>query len=172
DPDACRRGERLDARRAAAGGSRGRQSPRLPGPSLAAASRPRPALAEAGGLARHRRLAVGGLVLVDDALARGLVEQPGRRPQRGRRGRGVTAVRSLAEPAYGGLQLRLDRLVAQPATFVRPVALDLRLDVGHAGLPRKFGVGAGDAALKASSAGPWRATFAIIALSAGRDAPG
>src|SRR3954469_1971445 len=89
--------------------------------------------AGAGNLLGHRGLAVGRLVLVNEALAGGLVEQPGGAAQRGRGGGRVATVSGFAEPAYGCLQLGLHGLVAQPATLVGPVALDLRLDVGHAG---------------------------------------
>src|SRR5947208_10094043 len=70
------------------------------------------------GLLRHGRLAVRGLVLVDDALAGGLVEQPRCGPEGGRRGVRVARVGSRTEPAYGGLQLALDRLVSQAAALV------------------------------------------------------
>src|SRR3954466_2194429 len=85
------------------------------------------------GLLRHGRLAVRGLVLVDDALAGGLVEQPRRGPEGGCRGVRVSRVSSRTEPAYGGLELALDCFVAQTAALVGADALDLALDVGHAG---------------------------------------
>src|ERR1043165_1761728 len=89
-----------------------------------------------GSAARHSGLAVGGLVLVNDALARGFVEQTGGGAQGAGGLFGVTGVGGLAEAAYGRLELALDRLVAQAASLVGADALDLALDVGHAGLPR------------------------------------
>src|SRR5690606_35783643 len=87
---------------------------------------------ERGEALGHRRLAVGRLVLVDDALARGLV-------QRARRGAlqldgllGVACLGGLAELPHGGTHGGLDRLVAQAALLVGLDPLDLTLDVGHA----------------------------------------
>src|SRR5437763_16073684 len=97
-----------------------------------AAGAPSGSRLESVGAVRHGGLAVGRLVLVDDALARGLVEQPGGAAEGGLRARRVPAVGRLAELADGGLELRLHGLVAQAATLVLPDALDLRLDVGHA----------------------------------------
>src|SRR5690242_182656 len=78
------------------------------------------------------RLAVGRLVLVDDALAGGLVELArGVAEQRGRL-LNVASRGGLVELADRRLQRRLDRLVPQPALLVLPVALDLGLDVRHA----------------------------------------
>src|SRR3954449_7282998 len=78
------------------------------------------------------RLAVRRLVLVDDALAHGLVELA-RGVTQQRAGRLDVAVRArFVELADDGLQRRLDRLVAQPSLLVLPVALDLGLDVRHA----------------------------------------
>src|SRR5205085_11261265 len=76
-------------------------------------------------------LAAGGLVLVDDALRRRLVDPLDR--QLG----GV----GIERPGVGGgdgrlharLDLRLDRLVAQASGLVLLVALDLGLDVCHGG---------------------------------------
>src|SRR6185436_7299089 len=87
--------------------------------------------AERGELPRDRRLAVRRLVLVDDALADGLVELARRLAQQ-RLGVAGVRRRGLVELADGGLQRRLDRLVAHPALLVLPVALDLGLDVRHA----------------------------------------
>src|SRR5690606_9400970 len=79
-----------------------------------------------------RGLTVGGLVLVDDALARRLVELAGSLAHQGGRRLRVARLQSGVELADRGLQRRLDRLVAQPTPLVLPVALDLRLDVRHA----------------------------------------
>src|SRR4029453_11335760 len=78
------------------------------------------------------RLAVRRLVLVDDALAHGLVELARRDTQQGRGRRGVTGSARPLELPDDRLQRRLDRLVAQPGLLVLPVALDLGLDVRHA----------------------------------------
>src|SRR5580693_376283 len=77
-------------------------------------------------------LAVRGLVLVDHALAGGLVQQPGRSAQRGLGLCRVPLVRGLAELADGRAQRRLDGLVPLARLLVLLVALDLRLYVGHA----------------------------------------
>src|SRR5690606_41376885 len=82
-------------------------------------------------LLRRRRLLVGGLVLVEDALGDGLVELT--------RGDAlvhgglldVTRGSGLAGLADRGLQRRLDGLVAQPRLLVGLVPLDLGLDVRH-----------------------------------------
>src|SRR5688572_28007132 len=85
-----------------------------------------------GDLLGDGRLAVGRLVLVNNALARGLVQlASGVALKRGSQ-LNVASRESLVELADGGLQRRLDRLVAQPGLFVLPVALDLGLDVRHA----------------------------------------
>src|SRR5690606_14906055 len=111
-------------------GSRKRRIPRrgcgalTAGPGLLARG-------QLGGALGDRRLAVGGLVLVDDALARGLVELTGGSPLQ-RNGRlDVALLGGLAELADGRLERRLDGLVAQAALLVLPVALDLGLDVRH-----------------------------------------
>src|ERR1700759_702650 len=78
------------------------------------------------------RLAVGRLVLVDDALAHGLVELARGVAHQGGGRSGVAGLARLVELADHGLQRRLDRLVTQPGLLVLPVALDLRLDVRHA----------------------------------------
>src|SRR4051794_16171520 len=82
-------------------------------------------------LGGQRRLLVGGLVLVDDALRDGLVE-------RTRGGAlelggllGVARGRGLASLADRGLERGLDGLVAQARLLVRLVPLDLGLDVRH-----------------------------------------
>src|SRR5229473_5995339 len=72
-----------------------------------------------------RGLAVRGLVLVDDALARGLVQALRRGAHRHGRRLCIAGVRGLAELAHGSLQRRLDGLVAQPGLLVLLVALDL-----------------------------------------------
>src|SRR6185437_7876889 len=79
-----------------------------------------------------RRLAVRGLVLVDDALGHGLVELAGGGPHRGGRLLDVAALDGLAELAHVGAELGLDRLVALVRLLVLLDALDLRLDVRHA----------------------------------------
>src|ERR1700731_660064 len=93
---------------------------------------PRAASSELVQRQRERGFPVGGLVLVDDTLAGGLVQlAAGRLPQRG----GlvlVTALGSLMERAVRRVKRRLHRLVAQPAALVGAIALHLRLDVGHA----------------------------------------
>src|SRR5689334_11030560 len=90
-----------------------------------------PGGSEGFGLLGDGRLAVGRLVLVDDALGDGLVELA----------RGVAAERDclvlvaglggLTELAHGGLQAGLHSLVALVTLLVLLVALDLGLDVGH-----------------------------------------
>src|SRR6202023_748299 len=79
-----------------------------------------------------RRLAVRGLVLVDDALGHGLVQLAGRDAQRARRLLDVAGLDGLAELPHLGAELGLDRLVALVRLLVRLDALDLRLDVRHA----------------------------------------
>src|SRR5262249_5193560 len=83
----------------------------------------------------QRRLLVGGLVLVDHALAGCLVQlAAGRHEQLG--GLFLVAFSSgLAEPADRSVQRALHRLVAHPAPLVGADALFLRLDVGHALFP-------------------------------------
>src|SRR5581483_5884939 len=87
---------------------------------------------ELGVTAGDGRLAVRRRVLVDDALARGLVQLPAGVAQRGARLVEVPPVRGLAELAHGRAQRRLDRLVALVRLLVLLVALDLRLYVRHA----------------------------------------
>ena len=76
-------------------------------------------------------LVVGGVVLVDDALAGGAVVGAGGAAQGGFGGFLVAGGDALADAAGVGLQGRADRLVAQAGLLVLPVALDLRLDVGQ-----------------------------------------
>ena len=78
-----------------------------------------------------RRLAVRGLVLVDDALAGGLVELARRGAEGGGRLLLVAGGDRLAGGADGGLELALDGLVALLRLQVGADALDLRLDVCH-----------------------------------------
>src|SRR6185437_3764173 len=77
-------------------------------------------------------LAVGGLLLVNHALARRLVKLDGSSAHSQGRLVDVARVSGLAELAHGGLQLRLHSLVALPCLLVLLVALDLGLDVCHA----------------------------------------
>src|ERR1700722_12671609 len=79
-----------------------------------------------------RRLAVRGLVLVDDALGHGLVQLAGREAQRACRLLDVAGLDRLAELPHVGAELGLDGLVALVRLLVRLDALDLRLDVRHA----------------------------------------
>src|SRR4051794_40630627 len=110
-------------------------------PGGVGASRSARALEGRGALA-DRGLAVGGLVLVDDTGGRRLVEPAvGGGGQRARLV-GVPGVGGLAEPAAGGLERRLPRLVALVRKGVLPVAPDLGLDVRHgAGLDRRSSCG-------------------------------
>ena len=89
-------------------------------------------LPELGVVPGHRRLAVRGLVLVDHALARGLVELPAGGAQRGLSRLQVPSVRGLAELADGRAQRRLDGLVPLARLLVLLVSLDLGLYVRHA----------------------------------------
>src|SRR5262252_6157175 len=117
----------------------GRAGPGSGAPARDRARRPgmgRADLASAGAQFRaalgDRGLAVRGLVLVDDALARGLVQALRRRLHRHGRRVHITGVGRLAEPAHRGLQRRLDGLVALARLLVLLVALDLGLYVRHA----------------------------------------
>src|SRR6201995_1353742 len=100
----------------------------------------RPARREARSLGRgelretlgDRRLAVRGLVLVDDALGHGLVKLAGGGPHRDRRLLDVAGLDGLAELPHVGAELGLDGLVALARLLVRLDALDLRLNVRHA----------------------------------------
>src|SRR5215207_4882464 len=85
------------------------------------------AASERGGALGDRRLAVGSLVLVDDALGGGLVELAGRGAAGRDGGVLVTGVRGLAELAHGGLQAGLDGLVALVCLLVLLVPLDLEI---------------------------------------------
>src|SRR4051794_3691759 len=84
----------------------------------------------------QRGLLVRRLVLVDNALAGGLVQlAAGRHEQLG--GLVLIALGSGGtEPADRGVQRALHRLVAHPAPLVGADALLLRLNVGHALIPR------------------------------------
>src|SRR5699024_7764090 len=79
-----------------------------------------------------RTLAVGCLVLVDDALADSLVQGAGSGALLDDGLLDVPGFSGQTEPADGGLQRRTNRLVADTGLLVLPVALDLRLDVRHA----------------------------------------
>ena len=72
---------------------------------------------------------VGGVVLVDDALAGGAVVGAGRLAEGGLGGFLVAGGGALADAAGVGLEGRADRLVADAGLLVLPVPLDLRLDV-------------------------------------------
>src|SRR4051812_38211342 len=121
--------------------SRSRSHPRPPDP---ADPPPRPSpgtarcpgtvilVSEAGDLLGQTRLAVGGLVLVDDALAGGLVELLGGDLESGGRGGGVPGLGGGAGAPGGRLPRGLDRNVALTRLLVGPDALDLGLDVRHA----------------------------------------
>jgi hypothetical protein len=74
---------------------------------------------------------VGGVVLVDDALAGGAVVGSGGAAEGGLGGFLVAGGGALADAAGVGLQGRADRLVAHASLLVLAVALDLRLDVGQ-----------------------------------------
>src|SRR4051794_36259803 len=86
---------------------------------------------ERGDRLRQRRLLVGGLVLVDDALGDGLVELARRLDEGDRRGVLVATGDGLADATDVRLELGLHRLVAQARLLVGGDALDLGLDVGH-----------------------------------------
>src|SRR3954453_5852901 len=90
---------------------------------------PRARGSERRDLLRDGGLAVGGLVLVDDALRGGLVQLLHRDGE----GRGglvlVTGADREAHVAHVGAQLALHGLVAVVRLLVRPDALQLRLDV-------------------------------------------
>ena len=83
----------------------------------------------------QRGLLVRRLILVDHALAGGLVQlAAGRRQQLG----GLVLIAGLdglPEPADSRAKRRLHRLVAQTGALVGADALFLRLDVGHAAIP-------------------------------------
>jgi GTP-binding protein LepA len=78
-----------------------------------------------------RRLAVRGLVGVDDALAHGLVELAACLASQFLGLGGLAGVSGLAEAADVRLQGGLHSLVAQARLLVGAIALDLRLDVRH-----------------------------------------
>ena len=100
--------------------------------TFSAASGTRRAASEAGDLLGQPRLAVGGLVLVDDALAGGLVQLLGGDLEGRGRGRGVTGVGGGADAPDRRLQGRAHRDVALTRLLVGPDPLDLGLDVRHA----------------------------------------
>jgi hypothetical protein len=72
---------------------------------------------------------VGGVVLVDDALAGGAVVGAVGAAEGGLGRFLVAGGDGLADAAGVGLEGRTDRLVAQAGPLVLPVALDLLLDV-------------------------------------------
>jgi len=78
-----------------------------------------------------RRLAVGGLVGVNNALGGGLVELAARLVRECGRFDRISSGYGLTDLAYGSLQRRLHSLVADARLFVGAVPLDLRLDVCH-----------------------------------------
>src|SRR5690242_16563655 len=84
------------------------------------------------------RLLVGRLVLVDDALAGGLVELAAGGGQQLGGLVLLAGVDGLAEAADGRAQSGLHRLVAQARGLVGEDALLLRLDVGHAKVPLRM----------------------------------
>src|SRR5262249_28649987 len=146
-PARCRRWPRLTPRSRARGPARGtrlsapsapswpararaEQGPRAPRARvLSLVSGRRAAAVQRGVGLGDGRLAVRGLVLVDDALARGLVQLPARRAQRRSGLLHVAGLGGLAEFPDGRLQRGLDRLVAQSRLLVLPVALDLGFNV-------------------------------------------
>jgi len=82
-------------------------------------------------LGGDRRLAIGGLILMDDALRSRLVQGT----RSGVRQLGgfvdLTGVRSLTEPTNGCLQRRLRRLVTLTGLLVGLDSFELGLDVRH-----------------------------------------
>src|SRR5471030_983461 len=79
----------------------------------------------------HRGLLVGRVVLVDDALAHGLVELGRGDLERVRGSSGVAGVGRGPELADPRAELALDRLVALGAYGVGLDALELGLDICH-----------------------------------------
>src|SRR6185295_12926936 len=86
---------------------------------------------EGRSLLGHGRLLVGRVVLVDDALADGLVELDRGDLEGAGSGRGVTGLGRSLELADPGAELALDRLVAIGADGVGLDALELGLDICH-----------------------------------------
>src|ERR1700758_5279244 len=80
----------------------------------------------------ERGFAVGRLVLLNHALARGLVQLTAGRPRQFGGLVLVAGLGSLTKRADRRVKRRLHRLVAQPAALIGAIALHLRLDVGHA----------------------------------------
>src|SRR5215467_1978301 len=129
-------------------GPRSRPGPARPGTRRGVAGRAvlASAFAELRAALRHRGLAVRRLVLVNDALASGLVQVLRRGAHRHGRRLHIAGVSGLAELAHRGLQRRLDSLVALPCLLVLLIALDLGLDIRHAEASLRFwfsSVGAG-----------------------------
>src|SRR6188472_3450274 len=82
-------------------------------------------------LGRDRRLSIGGLVLVNDALRRRLVQGPGG-GVRQLGGLGVlTSIRGFPEPTNRSLQRRLRRLVTLTSLLVGLDSFELGFDVRH-----------------------------------------
>src|SRR5699024_11869888 len=75
----------------------------------------------------ERRLLVGGLVLVDDALAGGLVELTRGRDQQGAGALLVARLGGGTQVTDRGTHRRLDGLVAEAVALVGAVPLDLGL---------------------------------------------
>src|SRR5215475_9675888 len=133
-----------------AGGAEPRVCPARRGPAACCQAS---AFAQFRAALGDRGLAVRGLVLVDDALARGLVQALRRGAHRRGRRRHVAGVGRLAELAHRGLQGRLDGLVALPRLLVLLVALDLGFDIRHAEASLRFwfsSVGAGGSRTRGS----------------------
>ncbi|MEN9752300.1 MAG: hypothetical protein RLZZ600_1347, partial [Actinomycetota bacterium] len=86
---------------------------------------------ESSNLLGDSRLAVSGLVLVNNALACSLVKLLGGGLQCGYGLVLVAGNDSLASCANSGLDLALDRLVALLSLLVGANSLDLRFDVCH-----------------------------------------
>src|SRR5690606_10460293 len=80
-------------------------------------------------LLREARLAVGGVVLVQNALRHGLVQLARGDLECGPGGSGVASGDLLAQRADRGPHLTADLAVAVARLLVREIALDLRLDV-------------------------------------------
>ena len=81
-------------------------------------------------------LAVGGLVLVNDALAGGLVEQAACMQRGLVCGNAVLGLDGFARGAHGGLELGLDGLVAHTSLLVGQDTLFLTFDIRHSSFLR------------------------------------
>ncbi len=80
----------------------------------------------------HSRLAVSGLVLVNNAFAHRLIKLARGGAECALGSLGVTRTHGLTKFADGGSELGAHRLVAHPALLVLLVPLDLGLDICHA----------------------------------------